>query len=289
MSSILDLGWRELAANCGFTEGPVAIGERIIFTSINRGTLYEANLARHGAKQLVETGGGPNGAALGADGSIWVAQNGGKVVPTRSALACAPSIQRVTPDGELMVVAQGKFSAPNDCAFGPDGRLWFTDSAGSTEDADPKPGRLWALDVSNGECELILEGLAHPNGLAFEADRETLYVGETRRRHIIKLAKTAEGWRHVGVYAELARGEPDGMALDQSGRLWVAATKADALVVIEPGGKNSKFVPLGPSFPTNLCFAGPDLRSLVVTAPKGGRVLCATVEAPGLPLAANGR
>jgi len=283
--AIRQLKWREVASNCGFTEGPVSRGDQILFTSINRGLLYVADLAGGGAKQFAETGGGPNGAALDVAGNIWVAQNGGKVVPTKSTVACPPSIQKVGTDGTVAVVAQAGFSAPNDCAFGPDGRLWFTDPTGSSEVHEPKPGRLWALDVKTGVCELILDGLAHPNGLAFGLDPTTLYVGETRRGHIIKLEKSPEGWRHAGVYAVLSHGEPDGMAFDQAGRLWVAATKADALVVIDAGGKTSRTVPIGPSFPTNVCFAGDDLRTLVVTAPKGGRVLCATVAEPGIKLA----
>lgn len=284
MSHALKLDWRELAANCGFTEGPAAAGERIFFTSVNRGLLYGADLTGSGAKPVVETGGGPNGAALDHEGNVWIAQNGGKVVPTKSALPCEPSIQRVAKDGSVTVRARGRFSAPNDCAFGPDGRLWFTDPAGSTEEVNAKPGRLWAHDVATGEIELILDGLAHPNGLAFGLDPDYLFLAETHRKRIIMLSKSREGWRHAGVYFELAVGEPDGMAFDRSGRLWVAAGKGDALVIIEAGGKGSQVALLGPSFPTNLCFAGEDRRSLIVTAPKGGRLLCAMVDEPGLPL-----
>lgn len=281
----LRLEWREIAANHGFTEGPVAAGESVYFTSINRGMLYCVPLSGGTLEAAVETGGGPNGSALDARGNVWIAQNGGKVVPTKSKIECAPSIQRVH-DGRVSAVSSGRFSAPNDCAFGPDGRLWLTDPAGSTEDArsSAKPGRLWALDVASGELELILDGLAHPNGLAFGADPTELYVGETRRKQIIVLSKGGSGWRLRGIYADLPVGEPDGMAFDTAGRLWVAATKADALVIIEPGGKTFRTVPLGPSFPTNLCFAGKDRTSLVITAPKGGRVLRASVDTAGLPL-----
>lgn len=284
--AVLNLEWRELAAGCGFTEGPVARGNEVVFTSINRGMLFSVGLGGGEAQALVETGGGPNGLAIDAAGAIWVAQNGGKVVPTKSAIACVPSIQKVAADGSVSVVLQGGLNAPNDCAFGPDGRLWFTDPTGSSEVHEPKPGCLRALDVATGACEVILDGLAHPNGLAFGPEPDTLFVGETHRGHIIKLVKSADGWRHAGVYATLTHGEPDGMAFDASGCLWVAATKADALVVIAPGGKGQRLVPLGPSFPTNVCFAGADRRSLVVTAPKGGRVLCASVSEPGIPLAA---
>lgn len=284
---VLNLEWRELAANCGFTEGPVARGNEVLFTSINRGALYVTDLVGSGAKQVVEIGGGPNGATLDAAGNVWIAQNGGKVLLTKSAIACPPSIQKVGRDGSVNIVAQAGFNSPNDCAFGPDGRLWFTDPTGSSVVQEPQPGCLRALDITTGECEVILDGLAHPNGLAFGLEPDTLFVGETHRGHIIKLVKSAEGWRHAGVYAVLSHGEPDGMAFDVSGRLWVAATKADALVVIDVGGKGSRLVPLGPSVPTNVCFAGADLCSLVVTAPKGGRVLCATVAEPGIRLAAG--
>lgn len=283
--SEINLLWRELAANCGFTEGPVARAGEVYFTSINRGAVYRVPMAGGVAVQFAEAGGGPNGMAMDTKGNLWVAQNGGKVIPTKSTIRCAPSIQIITPQGQISTPSSSGFAAPNDCAFGPDGRLWFTDPAGSTEDAQPAPGRLWAMDIGSGNCEMILEGLAHPNGLAFGQDGDTLYVGETRRKQIIRLNQSAQGWRHAGVYAEMPVGEPDGMAFDTAGNLWVAATKADAIVVIRAGGKSFRIAPLGgPTFPTNVCFGGADMRSLVVTAPKGGRVLCSEVEVPGLPL-----
>jgi gluconolactonase len=64
----------------------------------------------------------------------------------------------------------------------------------------------------------------------------------------------------------------------------VAASAGDAIVVFGPGGGDASVVRLGPSFPTNLCFAGPDRRTLVVTLPKGGRVISTRVETAGLEL-----
>jgi gluconolactonase len=74
------------------------------------------------------------------------------------------------------------------------------------------------------------------------------------------------------------------MAFDSAGRLWVAASEGDAIVVFESNGSIRHVLDMGPSFPTNLCFGGSDLTVLVVTAPKGGRVLAADVECPGIAL-----
>jgi gluconolactonase len=279
--------FREIAAGAGFTEGPVAVPGGIVFTSINRGMLYRCTFGGAGAVPFAETGGGPNGLAAGAGMAVYVAQNGGRVVPTRSALPARPSIQRVG-GGSVEVVSERAYHAPNDLAFGPDGRLWFTDPSGSTKSAaGPQPGRVWALDLSTGEAELILDGPLHPNGLAFGPGGDILYVAETLRRRIFRLRQTAEGWRHDGIFAELPRGEPDGMAFDTAGRLWCAGSDGDCIIVFEPDGRVADVIDLGPSFPTNLCFAGPDLATLVVTVPKGGRVLAAEADVAGLPLIAE--
>lgn len=276
------LHWRDVATGMGFTEGPVDTAEGIVFTSINRGKLF---IARHDGElnDYAETGGGPNGLAVAGSGEIFVAQNGGHVVPTRSALPASPSIQAVSADGAVRVVSDGYF-APNDAAFGPDGRLYFSDPNGSTKVDKPAPGRVWALDVLSGERELLADDMMHPNGIAFTPDGETLLVTETLRHRILRFSKGPGGWRRGGVFAALPVGEPDGLAFDEQGRLWCAASAGDAIIVFAPDGKPLHILELGPSFPTNLCFGGPDRAMLYVTAPKGGRLMAAEVDVPGIAL-----
>ena len=82
-----------------------------------------------GSSRSPRRGGGPNGATLAADGSLYVTQNGGMGHGPRT----TPGIQRVTPDGAVTEVvtevAGMRLEGPNDLAFGDDGRLWFTDPA----------------------------------------------------------------------------------------------------------------------------------------------------------------
>jgi gluconolactonase len=281
MSELVTTPWRELASGTGFTEGPVALGDWVGFVSVNRGTVYRARLDGGGHEVLAETGGGPNGAAVDASGRLWLAQNGGRVMESRS-FEVAASVQRI--DGaEVTTLPFDALNAPNDCAFGPDGRLWITDPHGRRVEktGDEPTGKLWAYDPATGDFELIAGGLPHPNGLCFTPDG-TLLVSDTKTRGICSYAAGAAGWTST-LIAELPWGAPDGMALDEAGRLWVAATDAEGIAVLDRNGEWS-LLELGPSFATNVCFAGADRKTVVVTAARGGRVLAASVDTPGLEL-----
>lgn len=277
--------WRTLASGAGFTEGPIAHGDEVVFVSINRGEVSIAALDGSGSRRLAETGGGPNGAAIDAAGRIWIAQNGGRVMTSRS-FAAPASIQSIE-DGLVTTFAQDAYDAPNDCAFGPDDRLYFTDPHGRL--SEPRPpgttGAIRALDTGTGEVETIAIGLPHPNGLCFSADGSLLWISDTRTRQVSAYQRATNGTWSVTMRHTLPWGAPDGLAIDVDGRLWVAATDADGIAVLHPSGVWT-LIELGPSFPTNICFAGPDLSKVVVTAARGGRVLAADAAIPGVPLLA---
>lgn len=292
----LPAGWRTLADGAGFVEGPVAQGDAVAFVSVNRGLVYRAALDGSaldgsGASVLAEPGSGPNGMAAGPDGSLWLVQNGGRVMESRSDRAAGPGIQ-VIDAGEAVraELARDDLSAPNDCAFGPDGRLWFTDPYGRLmpdPEGDPDRtgahGRVWAYDPRDGGLELIADALPHPNGLCFTADDARLLVTDTRTCSVVAFETAGSGRRPGREIATLPAGKPDGMAFDADGYLWIAATDAEGVAVLAPDG-TWELVALGRSFPTNVCFAGAGLATLVVTAARGGRVLAGPARAPGLAL-----
>ncbi|HEX4097232.1 MAG TPA: SMP-30/gluconolactonase/LRE family protein, partial [Caulobacteraceae bacterium] len=60
-----------------FPEGPMVMADgSIVLTEIKGQRL--TRVTPDGKKEtVVETGGGPNGAAIGPDGAIWIANNGG--------------------------------------------------------------------------------------------------------------------------------------------------------------------------------------------------------------------
>ena len=68
---------RELASGLKFPEGPVAMADgSVMLVEINRGTL--SRVTTEGEVEVIaELGGGPNGAAIGPDGAVYVCNDGG--------------------------------------------------------------------------------------------------------------------------------------------------------------------------------------------------------------------
>src|SRR5579862_6130884 len=161
-----------LASGLGFPEGPAVLPDgRIVFCDGNTGELlvYDDGAVSRYAR----TGGSPWGTVLGTDGALYVTQGGN--VPGSGDTSAVSGIQRVFGDGtvELLFAKLAGYPlyGPNDLAFGPDGRLYFTES-GSEQDYRfdvRSPGRLFAVSPSGaGAMVLELPGV-YPNGIAFDA------------------------------------------------------------------------------------------------------------------------
>jgi gluconolactonase len=273
---------RVIASGLGFTEGPVWTRDgRLLVTSISHSVVYE--IADGEAQVFARTGGGPNGMAEAADGSLYVAQNGGIFgMGDRSPDQAKAGIQ-VIAGGAVRYLAE-ELDAPNDCCFGPDGRLYFTDPRGPAQPATLPPGRVYAMAL-DGAPELLAEGPAFTNGIAFGPDAAVLYVAETFGRRV--LAYPARNGR-LGEPREFCRtdpGFPDGICFDAEGRLYVAGTIAGAVLVFDRGGTQIESLACGEgSMITNCCFGGAQGRTLFVTDSGGERVVAFELETAGLPL-----
>ena len=265
-----------IARGLAFPEGPVWLDGSLYVVEVHAGRVSRWT-AEAGIELIAETGGGPNGATLGRDGALYVTQNGG----AWSAHRATPAIQRVTLDGEVDTitteVAALSLGAPNDLAFGPDGRLYFTDPRGAPDPAENSdPGRLFVWDVEAGTGELLRElEPVFPNGIAFTADGTLLWT-ESFSRRVMKL----RDGRPKVVIELPERHFPDGICVGDDGRLYVASTYAHCVTVVEDGEIVDRLL-CGDGMITNCCFGGTDL---YVTESRHGTLWRFPVGRPGLGL-----
>ena len=78
------------------------------------------------------------------------------------------------------------------------------------------------------------------------------------------------------------------MAVDALGNILVATLLHGGISVVSPDGRLCSHVPLPDPYVTNLCFGGPDLRTLYVTLSGTGRLLAIDDwPVPGLKLHFN--
>jgi gluconolactonase len=258
---------RTIAAAIGFTEGPVWHQTRgLLVASMSRGLLYRIDLGGADPEVAADTGGGPNGLATGPDGTVWVAQNGGATIKSRSERPARPGLQAVRSADVEDVLTVGPV-APNDLVIGADGQIWFTDPTAT-------PPCVRTFDLENGRLRRAIEGIEFPNGLAFGLDPEELFVADSRTGDLLRYRVVRGAVHGPAVFASAPGGGPDGVAFDADGNLYVALFDADEIAVFDSGGERIASLSTGNgSRPTNCCFAGDDLATLVVTAASGGRVL----------------
>jgi gluconolactonase len=273
-----------------FAEGPVWCPDgTVVVTAVAAGALYRVRPERQQTEKIAVTRGGPNGAALAADGSILVAQNGGIDFSNLPGIfgdlpACepvTPGLQRATPNGNVTYLADTGMHGPNDVAVAPNGELFFTDPGHYPPPEHDDVGRVLVYE-GNGRLRTFASGFHYCNGIAFEPDG-TLVVVE--RRGLMRVH--ADGEREW-VVETLGRGGGDGFCLDAEGRFYVASTIEHGVRVVDPDGTVVDFLEIaGTGVTTNCCFGGTDLRTLFVAdAIPGHLVAFEHMPTPGLPLPA---
>lgn len=177
-----------------------------------------------------------------------------------------------------------RFKGVNDLVFDSRGNLYFTDQ-GQTGLHDPT-GRVYRLGV-DGRLDMLLSNVPSPNGIVLSNDERFLFVAATRGNCVWRMPLLADGSvSKVGqFFTSYGPSGPDGLAMDEGGRLlvanpglayvWVLGPRAEPEVVLtgKPGASL-----------TNLAFGGVDRRVLYCTDSTHGQILCAPMSSPGRPL-----
>jgi gluconolactonase len=278
-------------------EGPVALPDGtwlLVEGGAERGCV--THLSADGkTRRTVKKTGRPNGLAVDAAGTIWVAESS------------TPSLLRLTMEGDCQVVAtecDGEpFLFPNDLCFGPDGALYLTDSGASVHVFAPNnqirpdyltidfDGRVYRVDPATGMVKLLDRGIRFTNGIAFGADG-MLYVNETITGNIYRYERSGGSLsgerKYFGnvVRADAPAGwkGPDGMAFDENGLLYVAVFGQGDVTVLGLDGEVVRRIPTAGIMPTNLAFAPPGQHRVHVTEYEHAQMEAFPVDCDGLRL-----
>lgn len=271
-------------------EGPVwdAARSRLLWVDIVGGLVLEGVL---GADGVEVTG---QHRFDGTVGAVAVADDGALLVAAQEHLVV------VRPDGTRedgpRVVPAGSGRRLNDGSTDPSGCFLV----GTLSMDGPSEAEVLVRLEADGALTTLDDDLGLSNGLAWTADGRRLLSVDTARQTVFVRdydpVTGAVGERRV--HLRLDDGSPDGMAMDADDHLWVAVWGAGEVRRFGPDGSLVDRLAVPAPHTSCVAFAGDDLRTLVVTTardglhddqlrahPDSGRLFCARVDVPGVPVA----
>lgn len=299
---------REIASGLQFPEGPVWMPDgSVILTEIRRGTI--TRVTPDGRTSVVATtGGGPNGAALGPDGKLYVCNNGGFEWHEAHGLVTPGNqppdyiggrIQRVDLDTgaveDLYTECDGRpLRGPNDIVFDTSGGFWFTDLGKMRARDRDRTGVFYARPDGSSIREVLFPLDGGANGVGLSPDGTRLYVAETFTGRLwcwdVPRPGEVVAVPGLGAGGTLLAGLPgmqlfDSLAVDAAGNVCVATLINGGITIVPPSGEPVRHLPMPDPLTTNICFGGPGLSTAYITLSATGRLVATEWEGPGLRLA----
>jgi gluconolactonase len=294
----------EVASGLEFPEGPIAMADgSVLLVEIKRGTL--TRVQPDGSSEVVaDLGGGPNGAAIGPDGAVYICNNGGfewhdldgLIIPGgKPDDYSGGRIERVDLEtGEITTLyteCDGiPFNGPNDIVFDKHGGFWFTDLGKHYGRVKDLGALYYALPDGSSVKEVVFP-IETPNGVGLSPDETVVYVASTETGRLwafdilepgaIKPAGPPNQGRFIGNPAGL--NYFDSLAVDAEGNICVATIFNGGITSFSPEGEIEHF-PTDDFLTTNICFGGDDLKTAYLTLSSSGRLVKCTWPRAGLPL-----
>jgi gluconolactonase len=296
---------RILATGLGFPEGPVAMADgSVILTDIRNRRCMRVT-ADGKVTTFSDNGGGPNGLAVGPDGAFYCTNNGGSRYVEGVSMGQGPhpdykggSVQRIdakTGAAKLLYAeCDGhRLSAPNDLVFDKAGGFYFTDY-GKRYARHRDYGGLYYARPDGSKVTCIAYPVVTPNGCALSPDEKILYVAQTDGAWLLAFDIVAPGVLagpkgHAAHGGRVIGGAPaparfDSMAVLQNGNICVATLDTGKITEFSPQGAIVREVEVPDTYPTNICFGGPDMRTAYITLSDKGQLGVTQWPTPGLKL-----
>jgi gluconolactonase len=293
-----------------YPEGPVAMADgSIVLTEIEAGCV--TSVSPDGKKSLVaNTGGGPNGLAIGPDGAFYVTNDGGsftfQVVPP-GINAPGPArtdykgglIQRIDPKTHEVTplythCGDRILSSPDDLVFDRQGGFWFTAYGVGFVDQKVYGGLFYAThDGKSITCARAQ--LLSPNGVGLSPDETVVYVADTLTGRLWAFDIASPGQLKPppapSVPGRVVATLPalqllDSLKVEAGGKICVATLLNGGITIFDPNGTFEHFSMPDPGDPfvSNICFGGADMCDAWITASGTGKLYKTRWPRPGLRL-----
>jgi gluconolactonase len=294
--------FEEITSGLRFPEGPIAMPDGSVILVEMFGPRITRVLSDGSKQTVAEIVGGPNGAAIGPDGALYLCNNGGCFTPVDLGGLLLPGpfdasqyiggrIQRVDLDTgavtDLYTHCDGRpLRAPNDLVFDGHGGFWFTDHG--VRDPIARTSDLTSIYYAKADGSFISEQVhpvEGPNGIGLSPDGSTLYWAETHNGRVFRRTVASPGVLEPAAPLDPSvclAGLPgnqllDSLAVDGEGNVCVATLVNGGITVISPVDGSTTHIATGDLLTTNICFGDRDgsgeYRDAYITCSGTGRLL----------------
>jgi len=248
----------KLADGFRFTEGPACDAKgNVFFTDQPNDRILKWSVDGE-LSTFMQPCGRSNGLCFDDKGDLW---------------ACADEknqLWRIRPDGQVDVVVkeyQGKLlNGPNDLWIRPDGGIYFTDPFYKRGYWDRGPQEqevqgVYFLAADRETLTRVAADLKQPNGVIGTPDGKTLYVADIGAKKTYAYDVREDG-SLAGKRLFCSMGS-DGMTIDSQGNVYLTGK---GVAAFNPAGEKIEHIPVDAGWTANVCFGGPDRRTLFITA-----------------------
>ena len=242
------------------------------------GFIYAVNFARQGTIGRVSPAGQGevfvelpnksvgNGIRFDKTGLMYVAD-----YVNHNVLRIDPATRKVS-----VFAHEENMNQPNDLAMAPDGTLYASDPNWSKS-----TGQVWRIG-RDGKVTLAAGEMGTTNGIEVSPDGRTLYVNESVQRHVWQFDIGPDGGlSNKRILATFPDHGFDGMRCDVEGNLYITRYGKGTVAKVSPQGKVLREIEVLGASPSNLCFGGPDGKTVYVTEVEHTRLVQFRVEEAG--------
>jgi gluconolactonase len=161
-----------------------------------------------------------------------------------------------------------KLNGPNDLWIHRSGGIYFTDPFYKREywnrgGQEIEHQNVYYLSPDRKKLVLAAGDFATPNGIVGSADGKTLYVADLKAGKTFSFRINEDGsLTHRKLFTNLGS---DGMTVDSKGNVYLTGK---GVTVFDKKGKQIDHLPVPEAWTANVCFGGPDRKTLFITASK---------------------